>query len=571
MKKIFRMITGRLKYIALSILLVISLSDFRIFSQAPAESEIRELATNFTKSYFPAGEWSVGSITSLDSDGTVLLYVAEIEPEGWLLISGDKRAEAVLGFSESGDYLYPENIPGHPSAAWLDSYRSQIRFAMSDEDAPESRAWREMDFPDIDAKNVDYITIKPLIKAMWNQGAGWNQFCPYDYDGPGQHVLVGCVAVAMAQAMSVYKTPATGIGTHSYNHTEYGVLTVDYAGSEYRWDDMSDTDPDEENAKLLYHCAVSVNMNFGPDGSSASTSNTPAAMEEHFGFSRQMIYEKRDMYSADGWKNLMIEQLMRGRPIIYRGENADASSAHAFNIDGVKISLYFSLNWGWGGSNNGYYQLTALTPGTRNYTYDNAAVINIQPYYYPTGVSLSNSIVPEDEAAGALIGNYQVIDEAEDNEYTVVLVCDSTYIDGAWVMDYYIDGSLVKTGRTFVTGDMTRDTVWFVVTDTHGNLIEVEKELLFSKALGTDDAWDENNDGPVIYPNPAGRYFVITAGDASTPHMARIFSLSGEMVLSVNNPRPDAPVDISNLAEGLYIVEVTYTDGRVSRRKLIKN
>ncbi len=55
---------------------------------------------------------------------------------------------------------------------------------------------------------LEYDTINPFIKVKWNQGAGWNMFCPMDEDGPGGHAYVGCVAVAMAQAMSVYEYPA---------------------------------------------------------------------------------------------------------------------------------------------------------------------------------------------------------------------------------------------------------------------------------------------------------------------------------------------------------------------------
>jgi len=97
------------------------------------------------------------------------------------------------------------------------------------------------------------------------------------------------------------------------------------------------------NALLLFHCAVAVNMNFGPDASSAYTSGAKTAMKDYFKISRKSVYWVRGS-DEEKWIQIIIDNLQKGRPIIYSGNDDDGESGHAFNIDGVRESKYFHLN-----------------------------------------------------------------------------------------------------------------------------------------------------------------------------------------------------------------------------------
>ncbi|MEZ5000780.1 MAG: C10 family peptidase [Bacteroidales bacterium] len=488
---------------------------------------------------------------------------------GGSLVSGDKRAEPVLAYSPTGQYM-DNNKSDNPSASLLSEYRRQIDMVVTRDDLPVSVSWTEVTHPD-NTKELISLTVNPLIKVRWNQGAGWNQFCPADINGPGGKVYVGCVAVAMAQAMSVYKYPAMGAGIHSYEAGIYGTLEVNYDNAVYNWDEMSATTYDSKNALLLYHCAVSVSMDFGPTGSSASTSQTPEALRTHFSYSKRMVYRRSVSYSAENWIGMLKDELALGRPVIYRGEDIDGISAHSFNIDGVNSRDLFHLNWGWSGSYDGYYLLSALSPGNRDYSFNHGAVFNFQPYYYPTDLTLSNNIVPEDEEAGAIVGEIEVVDEALDNEYTIELVTDSTYIGDNWVMDYFIEGNILKTGRQFSSGGIDKDTVWFTVYDKVGNILEVETELLFQSALDKKEITHYNFASLKIYPNPSEEVVYLSLVPGFIPSAITIFSFTGEKVLTISNFSEGNPVDISSLTSGIYIMEITATDGMIARKKLIKN
>lgn len=536
-----------------------------LLSQAPARADIESVADRYIKSFFEGNQHSVASVSQFGVSDESLLWLVTLAPEGWMIVSGDKKSRAVLAYSETGVFI--RGI--EPADEMLSFYELQIDDLRSKGELPPDESWERAEYYEDILKSKSSVTIDPLIKVNWGQGAGWNMFCPADAEGPGGHVYVGCVAVAMAQAMSVYGYPAAGRGSHSYTHNTYGIQEVDFGAAGYNWDAMSRYKADTINAKLLYHLAVSVNMNFGPDGSSASTSRTPGSLNTWFLYSDNAFYTKSGAYSGDNWIASLINQLEKGYPLIYRGESADGKSAHAFNIDGVKPGNLFHLNWGWSGSNNGYYTIDDLTPGTRNYSYDNGAVFNLKPHYYPTGISMSNDIVPEDDEPGAIIGSISVVDEASDNQYEIILKCDSTFTDGVWVMDYTLADDILSTGRTFISGEADTDSVMFIVNDIYGNTIEALQILRFGSATSTgkitDDSFME-----LFYPNPASGFIHIRDNFLNGISEISLYGLSGRRLLHLQSDF-SGTISLASLRPGIYILVARMKDGREVRSKVIKN
>lgn len=80
---------------------------------------------------------------------------------------------------------------------------------------------------------------------------------------------MGCVAVAMSQAMSVQHWPVQPKGNISYTSPNYGGLSIDFSKElSYDWNRiMAGSNNFDETARLLYHAGMSVRMNYGEDGS----------------------------------------------------------------------------------------------------------------------------------------------------------------------------------------------------------------------------------------------------------------------------------------------------------------
>jgi hypothetical protein len=65
------------------------------------------------------------------------------------------------------------------------------------------------------------------LTARWHQGSPYNDFCPVLTPGTDEHVVVGCVATAMAQVMYYWKWPPSGSGSDSvafeYDYSDGGI------------------------------------------------------------------------------------------------------------------------------------------------------------------------------------------------------------------------------------------------------------------------------------------------------------------------------------------------------------
>lgn len=362
--------------IIIPVLFLVFVSGMNVSAQNADNKDVRIIAESFLDSYFREHSRKIESLTLHGSDERPLIYIVNLDPEGWLLISGNKGALPVFGFNYTGSFTFPDFNKSNPAYNWLEQSAEQLEELYLDPADRIDPHWVEG--YEYDPAKSD-LTVLPLISAEWGQGTGWNQLCPEDLAGPDGHALVGCVAVAMAQALSVYELPESGLGEKSYDHFVYGTISTDYSQSAYRWDLMSDYTANEYSAKLLYDCATSVEMNFGPDASSATTSRAIAAFETHFSMSESMQYLYRESYDVNQWEAMIRNELKYGRPIILRGRSDDGESGHAFNVDGVVDNSYFHINWGWYGNSNGYFFLHELNPGTRSYNRSQAAILGIRP------------------------------------------------------------------------------------------------------------------------------------------------------------------------------------------------
>jgi hypothetical protein len=66
-------------------------------------------------------------------------------------------------------------------------------------------------------------------------------------------------------------------------------------------------------------------------------------------------------------------------PLYYAGWSVPNINGHAFVCDGYQDSLFFHFNFGWGGSNDGYFYLDNLTPGGNNFNLAQELIINCYP------------------------------------------------------------------------------------------------------------------------------------------------------------------------------------------------
>ena len=352
---------------------------FQLYAAPVLEQDILSIADNVISNKFPNNTgYVVSNIDVVSELGSELIYIVNVNPVGFILISADDRLYPLLGYSYESNFTN-QNFPSQFEALF-NSYKDQISSAILENiqrDQYIEEVWNKYKT----SVNIhrDDRSVAPLLSARWNQGNPYNDMCPVDFDGPGGNALVGCVAVSMVQVMHYWSYPEYGFGSHSYYHNNYGQLSANF-NTFYDFDNMPNTTGTIPVQLLSYHAGVAVEMGYGADGSGAWVGSgypcAMTAMRDHFLYNDDMQFRYKSSYNWNSWRNLLKDELDSGRPLIYRGYSN--SGGHAWNIDGYDDDLFHN-NWGWGGSYNGFYYINELNAGGDSYTGDMAVIVNIEP------------------------------------------------------------------------------------------------------------------------------------------------------------------------------------------------
>lgn len=164
-----------------------------------------------------------------------------------------------------------------------------------------------------------------------------------------------------------------------------------------------------------------------------------------------------------------------------------------------------------------------------------------------------------------------MVDEAYDNEYERLLISDSVYINNEWVSDYYFENNSLRTGRIFTEDDTGKDTIRFLLTDKYNNYIEADVVLTVTETTGSSATtnYDNRTDELNIYPNPASGIININIDNELPVDYLRIYSQSGLMVREIKSPPGQMKIDTHEFTQGLYILEIRYANGFVTRGKVL--
>nr|WP_294861004.1 C10 family peptidase [Prevotella sp.] len=302
------------------------------------------------------------SVSSAVSPSATCYYVfANGEDKGFTIVSGDDRMPEVVGYSAQGTYD-PDHLPAN-YVDFMKAYQETVE-ALLKGDAQvsgglaEARQWR--------AERAS-SAVAPLLGGIkWNQMAPYNNMCP-SYNGTNRAVT-GCVATAMAQVMMYYQYPKELKATiKAYTAKSYGIQIPEISsGATYDWDNMlSDYSKSDYSsaqadavAKLMYHCGAAVEMDYGP---SSGANVTPAILATYFGYDADLMQDlTRTCFTLQQWMTLIDNELKAKRPILYSGQSSDGG--HEFVCDGSDGKGLYHINWGWGGYQDGYFDLTILQP-----------------------------------------------------------------------------------------------------------------------------------------------------------------------------------------------------------------
>ena len=302
-------------------------------------------------------------------------YVFNYEGGGYVIVSGDDRAEEILGYG-SGQ-MDVNNLPSNV-AWWLGQYKQQMEWLIAN---PKAQVETTSHFM---STMLTATTVPMLMSSRWDQEAPYYNQCP-KYNG--QYCMTGCVATAMAQVMYYWKYPAELPALEAYTTAETPRFNVPaLPGITLDWDNMLDdysttsynTTQANAVAWLMRYCGQAVQMMYSPDGSGAYTEDECAAMIK-FGYSSDATVKYRDDHNATNWNAMMQAELEAGRPILYGGNDYSAGG-HAFVVDGYNASTSkYHVNFGWSGYDDNYYALDAFKGSGYTFNYYQDMIIGVYP------------------------------------------------------------------------------------------------------------------------------------------------------------------------------------------------
>ncbi|MCM1095376.1 MAG: C10 family peptidase, partial [Terasakiella sp.] len=207
--------------------------------------------------------------------------------------------------------------------------------------------------------------VAPKLTTMWDQLQPYNEQTPFH---SGLPCPTGCVATALAQIMNWHRWPLQPVGTKEYVADYVGRLSIDFSRITFDWDKMLDryyVYSPEENiyavSTLMKAAGYASEMSYHQRSSGAQGFKAAGALIEHFGYNRSLSLERREWYGIEEWEDLVYAELTENGPVYYEGTGD--GGGHAFVCDGYDDATgFFHFNWGWSGSGDGYYRLSALNP-----------------------------------------------------------------------------------------------------------------------------------------------------------------------------------------------------------------
>ena len=309
------------------------------------------------------------------TNGMATAYVFNFDG-GFVILAADDCYSPILGYSYQGCFDYETAPDGlrYMLGELSKDIEKTVQLSLPVTSDILCR-WKNLDAYGMMHPDRGQVIVGPLVQQRWDQGSPFNMYVPAGCP-------TGCVATAMAQLMKYWEWPARGTGEHSYQWNGQ-TLSANFGETTYEWDNMIDYynngggTPEQKQAvaTLMWHCGVSVNMNYEPDGSGAYSGDVPVAISNYFSYSEHATHLGRSG-SYDDWIALLKTYIDQHIPLYYSGQSSEGG--HAFICDGYDSDDLFYFNWGWGGASNNFI----LIDGEHfDYTGSQAIVYDFVPDY----------------------------------------------------------------------------------------------------------------------------------------------------------------------------------------------
>ena len=328
------------------------------------------------------------------------IWVAALSPSGQVLLSRSDLADPIVGFSKNA---FSEPDPDSPAYAYLAGIDASLAALESNGGTRHDR-WNRLlaggtgrRLMTADIENPDTIVIPPFLKSHYNQCQPYNDYAPV-YEASTNNLgsyrgrcPCGCVVTAAAQGFRHFRWPARMDRVDSFSHNftgtngiatsfpirfdghfpmDWTALEDDYAsesggewipdparpGTGWRiwkaYTDLRGTVPEATRhpiARLVMFADVLAHMSFGFDGSSANYGMVASNASDWY-TPGTLVSVSDSRVLADIANGVPVQVTIPGHAVV----------GHGWATDGAN-DKYIYINYGWGGDNDGYYNVDDST------------------------------------------------------------------------------------------------------------------------------------------------------------------------------------------------------------------
>ncbi len=372
------------------IILLLALSIFisaNNFAQNISTAEAKNAAKNKLVLMDQSDNYNLlGNVHYIQNhENQILAYIFNLEPSGYMIIASRKEIHPVIAYSFSSNYIVNDDQNPLRELLKADLQNRAFSIPNMDKETIEKRIleWNNL-LLGISNKETLFQQWPPegststegWLETNYTQSAPYNVFCPMD-PVTSTRSYVGCPATAMAQILNYYRE------LNATKFTDADDYYHAYAGRNY-WidDDFEEHDflsfPQintylaeiaikfEENttlnnndkAALSFACGVAANQVFTSVGSGTFGVNQALDAYMKFSFSDAILLDgdDPDFYST------LSQNMMDARPAHLAVLNDAGNSGHNIVVDGYNTDDYYHVNFGWGGTYNGWYLIPEEIP-----------------------------------------------------------------------------------------------------------------------------------------------------------------------------------------------------------------
>jgi hypothetical protein len=344
-------------------------------------SDARSLAKNFTHLRLEAGLAKDEPIVISDASHNCLGWIFTLKPGGYIIVSANRHIAPVFAYSTENNF----DLEDPHCAALLQLMVSDMklraaaweRYSTKDQ-VRITRLWEQ--FGEGKSNGPKFQQWPPAgstptggwLETNWTQSSPYNMYCPMDLNA-GSRSIAGCPAVAMAQILNyLQKTNGTRFGTgddyyHSYGSGNqywidndsatrgfpgFGTLNFLLDSLDFIYNSKAGLSNSMKGA-LTFACGTACKQVYTASGSGTFGIDQAADAYQRFGFT-----DSRLVFDTDTNLNADLAENMKAGLCAHLGlVDSAVTVGHNVVVDGYNTDEFYHFNFGWGGSNNGWYTM----------------------------------------------------------------------------------------------------------------------------------------------------------------------------------------------------------------------